>query len=120
MAGGLAPAGGEHVPAVVPSPVVEGSPPPVEGDVDHVIVDLAHRGAADQVRVLFVHCLEFLTHGELVALWSAGLLLETLVGAIHCILECFGKEFRPGCGIECEANGWLQHSPILLAVPDLV
>ena len=79
MPRGLTPASGEHVPAVVSGPVVKGSPPPVEGDVNHLIVDLAHRGAANQVRVLLVHRLEFLTNGELVALGCAGLLLETLV-----------------------------------------
>ena len=75
----LTPSGWEHVPAVIPRPVVEGAPPPVEGDVDHVVVDLAHRGATDQMRILLVHGLELLTNGELVALRSARLLFETLV-----------------------------------------
>ena len=116
----MTPASGEHVPAVVSGPVVEGAPPPVEGDVDHLVVDLAHCGAADKVRILLVHRLEFLTNGELVALGCAGLLLETLVRAINCILESSGKKFRPGSGIESEAHRGLEHASVLLAVTNLM
>ena len=77
VARGLAPAGGEDVAAVVLGPVVEGSLPPVEGDVDAVVVDGADRGAADQVRVLLVHRLQLLPHHELVSLRRARLFLET-------------------------------------------
>ena len=77
MAAGLAPAGREDVSTVVSSPVVEGPLPPVEGDVDAVVVDGADRGAADQVRVLLVHRLQLLPHHELVSLRRARLFLET-------------------------------------------
>ena len=69
MPRGVTPASGEHVPAVVSGPVVEGAPPPVEGDIGHLVVDLAHRGAE-----------------------GTGLLLETLVKAINCILESSSKK----------------------------
>ena len=77
VARGLAPAGGEDVAAVELGPVVECSLPPVEGDVDAVVVDGADRGAADQVRVLLVHRLQLLPYHELVSLRCARLFLET-------------------------------------------
>ena len=77
VARGLAPAGGEEVAAVVLGPVVEGALPPVERDVDAVVVDGADRGAADQVGVLLVHRLQLLPNHKLVGLRRARLFLET-------------------------------------------
>ena len=62
MITGLTPAGGEDVSAVVPGPVVECSLPTIKCDVDHVVVDLTHGGAADEMRILLVHRLQLLTN----------------------------------------------------------
>ena len=54
MSAGLAPACWENVPTVVTSPVIKGSLPPIEGDVDHVVIDGPDGGTADQVGVFLI------------------------------------------------------------------
>ena len=76
MSAGLTPAGREDVPTVVTRPVVEGSLPAVEGDVDHVFVDVSDRGAADKMGVLLVHRFQLLSDNKPVHLWCGRLLLE--------------------------------------------
>ena len=46
---GGAPADRKDVPAVEATPVVEGPPPPIKGDVNLVTVHRPHRGRADQL-----------------------------------------------------------------------
>lgn len=56
-----APANGEDVTRIVPRPVVKGTTPAVESDMNLVVFDRIDRCAADQMRVLLVDRFEFLT-----------------------------------------------------------
>ena len=76
MSAGLTPASREDVATVVASPVVEGSFPAVESDVDLVVVQSPNCGAADQVGILLVHSLQLLTDCKPVHLWCRRLFLK--------------------------------------------
>ena len=76
MSAGLTPAGREDVATVVAGPVVEGSFPPVESDVDQVVVERPNCGAADEMWIFLVDSLQLLTNCKPVHLWCGGLLLK--------------------------------------------
>ena len=76
MAARLTPAGGEDVATVVAGPVVEGSFPPVESDVDQVVVERPNCGAADEMWIFLVDSLQLLTNCKPVHLWCRRFFLK--------------------------------------------
>ena len=76
MSAGLTPAGWEDVATVVAGPVVEGSFPAVESDVDQLVVDRTNCRAADEVGIFLVDSLQLLADRKPVHLWCGGFFLK--------------------------------------------
>lgn len=94
-----APAHRENVPRVIPRPIVKRTAPPIERHVNLIVFYRIHSCTANELRILFVDSLKFLTHFEEILLRRWWLTQENLLRREHGIFQLFYKKCLPSVDI---------------------